>query len=378
MTPTMAEILKQAIDLLQPQISSLLSQLKPQFVIFNFAQHWVPKVASELGIKTLRFSIFATISDAYVMVPPRQKSNTIDDLMRAPNGFPSDNNIALKEFEARDFLYVFMSFHGKPSVYERVLECLNGCTAIANRSCIEMEGPYVDFMKTQFQKPVLLTGPLVPESPVGDIGHKWSKWLGGFPAKSVIYCAFGSESFLSKEQIRELALGLELTGLPFLLVLNFPKNTNAETELANVLPDGFMERIGDKGVVHTGWVHQHLVLAHQSVGCFVTHVGYSSLIEGLLNDCQLVLLPMKGDQFVNSKLVAWDMRAGVEVKRREDNGYFSKADVVETVNTVMVEDDKEPGVSIRANQNRWRDFLLNKEIQNKYIADLVQRLKALA
>ncbi|KAI9186627.1 hypothetical protein LWI28_019188 [Acer negundo] len=86
MTPAMAEILKQAIDLLQPQISSLLSQLKPHFVIFDFAQHWVPKVASELGIKTLRFSIFATISDAYVMVPPREKSNTIDDLMRAPNG----------------------------------------------------------------------------------------------------------------------------------------------------------------------------------------------------------------------------------------------------------------------------------------------------
>ncbi|KAK4852556.1 hypothetical protein QYF36_025011 [Acer negundo] len=224
MTPAMAEILKQAIDLLQPQTSSLLSQLKPHFVIFDFAQHWVPKVASELGIKTLRFSIFATISDAYVMVPPREKSNTIDDLMRAPNGFPSDNNIALKEFEARDFLYVFMSFHGKPSVYERVLECLNSCTAIANRSCIEMEG----------------------------------------------------------------------------------------------------------------------------------------------------------DQFVNSKLVAWDMRAGVEVKRREDSGYFSKEDVVEAVNTVMVEVEKEPGVSIRANQNRWRDFLLNKEIQNKYIADLVHGLKALA
>ncbi|KAI9198654.1 hypothetical protein LWI28_019768 [Acer negundo] len=104
MTPAMAELLKQAIDLMQPQITTLLSQLKPHFVFFDFAQHWLPKLASQLGIKTLRFSVFATISDAYLMVPPRQDSNTIDDLMRPPNGFPS-RNIALKEFEARDFLF---------------------------------------------------------------------------------------------------------------------------------------------------------------------------------------------------------------------------------------------------------------------------------
>ncbi|KAK0572370.1 hypothetical protein LWI29_030612 [Acer saccharum] len=337
MTPAMAELLKQAIDLMQPQITTLLSQLKPHFVFFDFAQHWLPKLASQLGIKTLRFSVFATISDAYLMVPPRQDSNTIDDLMRPPNGFPS-RNIALKEFEARDFLYVFMSFHGKPSVYERVLECLNNCTAIVNKTCNEMEGPYVDFMRTQYQN---------------------------------------LETFLSKEQIRELALGLELTGLPFLVILNFPANTNGETEIGRALPDGFMERVENRGVVHTGWVQQQLILAHNSVGCYVFHSGYSSVIEGLVNDCQLVLLPLKGDQYINSKLVAGDMRAGVEVKRKEESGHFGKEDVVEAVKTVMMEVDKEPGVSIRANQNRWREFLLNHEIQNKFIADLVEGLKAL-
>ncbi|KAK2634981.1 hypothetical protein Ddye_029773 [Dipteronia dyeriana] len=376
MTPAMAELLKQAIDLMQPQITTLVSQLKPHFIFFDFAQHWLPKLASQLGIKTLRFSVFATISDAYLMVPPRQDSNTIDDLMSPPNGFPS-RNIALKEFEARDFLYVFMSFHGKPSVYERVLECLNSCTAIVNKTCNEMEGPYVDFMRTQYQKPVLLTGPLVPEPPSDELDHKWSDWLGQFQVKSVIFCSFGSETFLSKEQIRELALGLEITGLPFLVVLNFPANTDAETELGRALPDGFMERVENRGVVHTGWVQQQLILAHKSVGCYVFHSGYSSVIEGIVNDCQLVLLPLKGDQYINSKLVAGDMRAGVEVKRREASGHFGKEDVVEAVKTVMVEVDKEPGVSIRANQNRWREFLLNHEVQNKFIADLVEGLKAL-
>ncbi|TXG53090.1 hypothetical protein EZV62_022259 [Acer yangbiense] len=378
MTPAMTELLKQALDLMQPQIATLLSQLKPHFVFFDFAQHWLPKLASQLNIKTLKFSVFSAVSGAFVMVPTRKNNHTVDDIMKPPNGFPETRITSLKEFEARDFLYVFKSFHGNPSVYERAIECNNSSTAIVIKTCQEMEGPYVDFIKSQYQKPVLLTGPLVPEPPSGELEEKWAKWLDKFPAKSVIFCSFGSETFLSNDQIKELALGLELTGLPFFLVLNFPANADAQTELDRALPEGFMERVKNKAVVHTGWVQQQLILAHSSVGCYVFHSGYSSIIEGLINDCQLVLLSFKGDQFLNSKLVSGDMRAGVEVNRREDNGHFRKEDIMEAVKTVMVDVNKEPGVSILANHKKWRDFLLNGEIHNQYIADLVKELKALA
>ncbi|KAH7567978.1 hypothetical protein JRO89_XS07G0204600 [Xanthoceras sorbifolium] len=378
MTPAMAELLKQALDLMQPQITTLLTQLKPHFVFFDFAQHWLPKLASPLGIKTLKFSVFSAVSGAYNMVPARRNNHTIHDMMRPPNGFPVTGITSLKEFEARDFLYVFKNFHGNPSVYDRALGCCNSCTALVIKTCHEMEGPYVDFIKTQFQKPVLLTGPLVPEPPSGELEEKWANWLGQFPEKSVIFCSFGSETFLDEDQIKQLALGLELTGLPFFLVLNFPANTDVQTELVRALPEGFMERVKNKGVVHTGWVQQQLILAHNSVGCYVFHSGYSSIIEGLINDCQLVFLSFKGDQFLNSKLVAGDMRAGVEVNRRDNDGHFGKEDIMEAVKTVMVEVNKEPGVSILANHKKWREFLLNPEIHNKYIADLVNELKALA
>ncbi|KAK3230492.1 hypothetical protein Dsin_002373 [Dipteronia sinensis] len=378
MTPAMAELLKQALDLMQPQIATLLSQLKPHFVFFDFAQHWLPKLASQLNIKTLKFSVFSAVSGAFVMVPARRNNHTIDDIVKPPNGFPETRITSLKEFEARNFLYVFKSFHGNPSVYDRSIECDNSSTAIVIKTCKEMEGPYVDFIKNQYQKPVLLTGPLVPEPPSGELEEKWAKWLDKFPAKSVIFCSFGSETFLSDDQIKELALGLELTGLPFFLVLNFPANADAQTELDRALPDGLMERVKNKGVVHTGWVQQQLILAHGSVGCYVFHSGYSSIIEGLINDCQLVLLCFKGDQFLNSKLVSGDMRAGVEVNRREDKGHFGKEDIMEAVKTVMVDANREPGVSILANHKKWREFLLNEEIHNKYIADLVKELKALA
>ncbi|XP_031285568.1 anthocyanidin-3-O-glucoside rhamnosyltransferase-like [Pistacia vera] len=378
MTPAMAELLKQAVDLMQPQIKTLLSQLKPHFVFFDFVYYWLPYLASQLGIKTLYFSVYSAISDNYNLAVSRRNNHTIHDFMKPPAGFPTTSLTSLTKFEAGHSFYVLMNFDGHPSVYDRALEGYNGSTAILMKTCNEMEGPYVEYKKTQFQKPVLLTGPLVSEPPSGELDERWSKWLVRFPPKSVIFCSFGSETFLNNDQIKELALGLELTGLPFFLVVNFPANVDAEIELVRALPEGLTERVKDIAVVHTGWVQQQLILAHNSVGCYVCHSGFSSVLEAIMNDRQLVLLPCKGDQFLNAKLIAGDLRAGVEVNRREDDGHFHKKDIFEAVKTVMVDVNKEPGMSIRENHKKWREFLRNEEIQNKFIADLVKDLKDLA
>lgn len=381
MTPHMAELLKKSVDLMQPQIKTLLSQLNPHFVFIDFAQYWLPKLASELGIKTLFFSVFSAISGAFLTVPardPGDKMPTVEDLSKPPIGFPLTSVTYAQTFQARDFLYLFKSFDGNPGAYHRVSEGMSGCTALAVKTCHEMEGPYVDFMKTEHQKPILLTGPLVPEPPTGELEEKWAQWLSKFPSGSVIFCSFGSETFLDDSQIEELALGLELTGLPFILVLKFPAGVDPQTELNRTLPKGFLERVKDRGIVHSGWVPQLLILANSSVGCYLCHSGFSSLIEGLVNDCQLVLLPLKGDQYLNSKVFAGDLNVGVEVKRRDEDGYFGKDDINEAVRKVMMEIEKEPCKSIRSSHKKWKEFLLNKEIQNKFITDMIKELKALA
>ncbi|KAK9180618.1 hypothetical protein WN944_023751 [Citrus x changshan-huyou] len=336
MTPHMAELLKQALDLMQPQIKTLLSQLKPRFVFFDFTHYWLPGlVGSQLGIKTVYFSVFSAISQAYLLVPARKLNNSLADLMKSPDGFPTASITSLDEFVARDYLYVYTNFNGGPSVYERGFQGIGGCDVLAFKTCNEMEGPYVDFVRNR-------------------------------------------ETFLTVDQIKELAIGLEITGLPFFLVLNFPPNVDGQSELVRTLPPGFMDRVKDRGVVHTGWVQQQLILRHESVGCYVCHSGFSSVTEAVISDCQLVLLPLKGDQFLNSKLVAGDLKAGVEVNRRDHDGHFGKEDIFKAVKTVMVDVNKEPGASIRANQKWWREFLLNGQIQDKFIADFVKDLKALA
>ncbi|KAJ6923601.1 anthocyanidin-3-O-glucoside rhamnosyltransferase-like [Populus alba x Populus x berolinensis] len=345
-------LLKKALDLMQPQIKTILEELKPHFVFFDLLQHWLPKLASQIGIKTISYTVFSATSTSYLTVPAiiseEGESPSIGDLMKPPNGYPSTSITSVKAFQARDFSIVYKCFDGGPTIYDRAVGSRLGCTAMLLKSCQEMEGPYVDFIRTQFKKPVLLTGPLVPDPPSGVLDEKWANWLGQFPAKSVIFCSFGSETFLNHDQIKELVLGLELT-----------------------------ERVKGRGVLHTGWVQQQLILAHSSVGCYVCHSGFSSLIEALVNYCQLAMLPLKGDQFLNTKLIAGDLKAGVEINRRDEDGYFGKDDICEAVKAVMLDVDEEPGKSTRENHKKWREFLLNAQIQNKYIAELIEELKAM-
>ncbi|XP_015160545.1 anthocyanidin 3-O-glucoside 2''-O-glucosyltransferase-like [Solanum tuberosum] len=161
-----------------------------------------------------------------------------------------------------------------------------------------------------FKKPVVLVGPVLPEPiETSNTEENWSKWLEKFQEKTVILCAFGRECNLKKDQFQELVLGLELTGYPFFATLKPP--TEAET-IEEALPESFKERTQGKGIVHSGWAEQQLMLSHPSVGCFVTHCGGNWLSEAMIKECQLVLVPNFGDQFINSSLFGGDLKVGVE------------------------------------------------------------------
>ena len=150
------------------------------------------------------------------------------------------------------------------------------------QSCREIEGPYIDNLESHFGKSVFLSGPVIPKPPTSALEEKWVKWLGRFKIRSVIYCAFGSECTLNKDQFQELVLGLELSSWPFLAALKPPFGAESIEE---ALPKGFEERVQGRGIVQGGWVQQLLILKHPSVGCFITHCGSGSFFEALMNQC---------------------------------------------------------------------------------------------
>ncbi|KAK2408731.1 UDP-Glycosyltransferase superfamily protein [Trifolium repens] len=109
--------------------------------------------------------------------------------------------------------------------------------------------------------PVFAIGPLVrqPESETGQATKSLMKWLDKQPKESVVYVSFGSGGTMSYEQMKEIALGLELSEQRFVWVVRAPKGESADAsffstgcsdgfddeldEIKKHLPEGFLERI---------------------------------------------------------------------------------------------------------------------------------------
>lgn len=376
MTPfPLYTLLMAAMDRTQPAVEAALRALRPHLVFLDFT-HWLPPVCRRLGIKSVHYCTISSVSAGYLLSPERkilEKGLTETDLLEPPKGFPPPF-IKLHAHEARELAAATVKEFGiGVSFVERLLMSLSECDAIALRACREIEGPYCDYLETQFRKPVILAGPVVPEPPNDVLEERWAKFLDGFEAGSVIFCAFGSECVLKRDQFQEMILGLELTGKPFVAALKPPAGAGS---VESALPEGFEERVQGTGVVHGGWVQQQLILGHPSVGCFVTHCGSGSLSEALVNRCQLVLVPHVGDQIINARMMSVDLRVGVEVAKGEEDGLFRREGVCEAIRCVM-DEGSEVGREMRANHDKWRGFLLDKGLEDSYMDGFFERLQSL-
>ena len=132
-------------------------------------------------------------------------------------------------------------------------------------------------------------------------------WLDMQEAASVIYISFGSLAVKSQEQLEQLALGLEGTGKPFLWVLR-PDIADGKPA---VLPEDFKERSKDRALFVT-WAPQLKVLAHPSVGLFITHGGWNSMMESISMGVPVVGFPYYADQFLNCRFAKDVWKIGLQ------------------------------------------------------------------
>ncbi|KAF3683443.1 UDP-glycosyltransferase 79B6 [Capsicum chacoense] len=366
-------LLATAMDELYDEIKSFLENLKPHFVFFDLA-HWIPELAQQIGgIKTV---FYLNVCPAAAHLPPDKTTfmtSTAAELVKPPPGYPS-TTVVLRECEAKLLSFQFIEYGKGLTFCERVQTTLTGCDAIALKTCREIEGTFGDFAATQSEKPVLYTGPVLPEPKNESLEEPGlSNWLQKFEPGSVVFCAFGSQTILEKKQFQEIVLGLEMTELPFLLVVKPPEGTNSVEE---ALPEGFKERVKEKGLILDCWVPQLKILRHQSVGCFVSHCGYGSMWESLaLCDCQLVFLPRPPDHLLNARLMEHELKVGVEVEK-DENDLFTKENLCKAVKCVM-DKDSQIACSMKENHRKWKELLSSPGFKSNYIDNFILNLHGL-
>ncbi|KAL4193710.1 hypothetical protein AMTRI_Chr06g178130 [Amborella trichopoda] len=171
-------------------------------------------------------------------------------------------------------------------------------------------------------------------------------WLDERPVGSVVYVSFGSIAALSVEQMEEIASALRSSKWPFLWVVRIPF---AHQQGGNQLPEGFLEATFQQGLV-VPWCPQLDVLAHRAVGCFVTHCGWNSTLEGLSQGVPMVAAPLRSDQPTNSKFIfdVWKVGVCAEV---DGNEVIRKGELERCIREVM---EGERGAELRRNAHRWR------------------------
>ncbi|KAM0841226.1 hypothetical protein ACQ4PT_059149 [Festuca glaucescens] len=123
--------------------------------------------------------------------------------------------------------------------------------------------------------------------------HACLSWLDAQPKQSVVFICFGSVGAVSAAELKEIARGLENSGHRFVWVVQTPPVDPAKffmpcppPDLDALLPDGFLERTRDRGMVLKMWAPQVEVLQHAMTGAFMTHCGWNSVLEAVSAGCR--------------------------------------------------------------------------------------------
>ncbi|XP_009760629.1 zeatin O-glucosyltransferase-like [Nicotiana tabacum] len=192
-------------------------------------------------------------------------------------------------------------------------------------TCKVIEGPFLDLLSKEQISNNKKQWALGPFNPVlvqhGTKGstkrHKCLSWLDKQGQNSVIFVSFGTTTSFSDEQIKEMAIGLEKSEQKFVWVLRDADKGNvfAKDQSRKIdLPKGFEERVKEKGVVLRDWAPQLEILAHSSVGGFMSHCGWNSCMESISMGVPIAAWPMHSDQPRNTILVTKILKVGIVVK----------------------------------------------------------------
>ncbi|XP_062190238.1 UDP-glucosyltransferase 29-like [Phragmites australis] len=368
-------VLKRACDLSAPRFGALLDELRPDVLLYDFLQPWAPLEAAARGVPAAHFSTCSAAATAFFV-----HCLSAD---RAPRAFPFEAiSLGSAEEEAKYTALFAIREDNNSLVSERdrlLLSLARSSGFVAVKTCADIERKYVDYLSELVGgKDIIPCGPLLvdygdgePQHGTGESGepNRVMRWLDGQEPGTVLLASFGSEYFMSEQQIAQMARGLELSGERFVWVVRFPKSPDEDRDAARALPRGFAPA---RGLVVEGWAPQRRILSHPSCGAFLTHCGWSSVLESLSAGVPMVALPLHIDQPLNANLAA-ELGAAARVPQ-ERFGEFRAEDVARAVRGAMRGEESQ---KVRRRARELREVVARNDANDTQIGALVERMARL-
>ncbi|XP_065860816.1 UDP-glycosyltransferase 74E1-like [Euphorbia lathyris] len=334
-------------SIMLPKLSEMIEKNDISYVVYDSFIPWVLDRAKELGVSGAPlFTQSCAVGNIYCNVYEERLDIHESNIVLLP-GLPT-----LLNCELPSFLSDSKDYSALGSVIEQFSN-LDQADCVFYNTFYSLENEIVNWMASKWAiKPI---GPTIPSMFMDkrleddkDYGLSLFKpnskscmeWLDTKEESSVIYISFGSLAVLEEHQMSQLALGLKGCNRCFLWVVRESEETK--------LPQNFKEETQGKGlVVH--WSPQLEVLAHKSVGCFVTHCGWNSTLEALSLGVPMVGMPQWTDQPTNAKFVSDVWGVGVRVKK-DEHGIVTKDEIERCISEVM---EGESGDKMRRNCEKW-------------------------
>ncbi|PIA50696.1 hypothetical protein AQUCO_01200129v1 [Aquilegia coerulea] len=349
------------------------------------------EVAEELGIPGV---VLLTMNAAFMMmvlhcqhliengvIPLKDRSNLSKDSWNTPiDLIPGVRDIRLKDLPT-----AFLT-EDNPSEHFGVtqLRTISKASAIIIHTFDALESEVLEAMKSHLLPPVYAIGPLQlllqeisKNQYLNSVGFNFWKedeeclnWLDSKQPNSVIYINFGSLAAMTSEKFIELAWGVANSKHPFLWIIR----PNLVIGEAAIMPIEFIKETADRGMI-SGWCPQEQVLCHSSIGGFLTHSGWNSIMDTICGGVPIISWPFFGDQQANCRYSCTHWGIGIEMdhdfKRDEVEGLVRKLMEGEKAKElkkkatewkVSAEESIKPGGSSYKNLDRIVEVLIEKTV----------------
>ncbi|TVU34593.1 hypothetical protein EJB05_16430, partial [Eragrostis curvula] len=307
----------EAVSALRPRFEEALAAMRPtaSVVVADAFLYWAHAAAAGLGVRTLAF--FGANMFAHVMRDVLLLHNPAAVLSGGGGGPDAVFTVPELPHVRLALSDIPVGFHD-PARTAAVRETDKIGKAIADSQGLivntfdAMESHYIEHWNRHVGPRAWPVGPLCLARPTPDPSASehggapacWMRWLDAKAAagRAVLYVALGTLMAVPEAQLREVADGLEQSGLDFLWAVR-PANVA-------VLPAGFEERVRAEA-----WWCVVSILRHECVKGFLSHCGWNSTLESISAGVPLAAWPMGAEQPLNAKLAVDELRIGLRVSQ---------------------------------------------------------------
>ncbi|XP_065631658.1 UDP-glycosyltransferase 92A1 isoform X2 [Quercus suber] len=280
----------------------------PLCIISDVFFGWAVNVANSIGCASITF----TTCGAY------GTSAYISFWLNLPHRFSESDEFALPGFPDRyqfrtSQLHPFVRAADGTDTWSTYMQPLISYSLQSHgwlcNTVEEFEPLGLEILRKYIKLPVWTIGPLLPSA----ASKKCSD-------SNIFTQRTGKKHGISPEKgIEWLNLhhpGLEASGKPFIWVLRPPLGFDIKGEFREEwLPEGFEKRMNEskQGLLVQNWAPQLEILSHESIGAFLSHCGWNSVLESLSQGVPIIGWPMAAEQIYNSKMLVEEMGVCVEL-----------------------------------------------------------------